>query len=408
MHPAPSVLANLTLGYQLVWNRQRQPAGVLLFAEPISHAKVGGAHLLATLAQHWLEYSPQLILLVQSADLLADVLAHATPGSPWIGVENRLSTDPQVAAQSSLAHARGVHLVWRGDAGPRPSPPTAACFSRQLASLTAGEALLALHAALQIKPNPSGQPQRLATSPVRAEQLYEAVASRTLADHCLDQQHAWGVAGWPTEDVLYAYRELPVQPSHQVLVRLVDATDADLALDRIENILTQDPVLVVRFLRYANSAALGRRTGIDALRHALMVLGLSTFRRWLLEQLPLASHDTDLQPVRSAMGVRARLMELLLDAGAEDKLRSEVQLCGLLSQIDLVLGEPLATALQRFPVSERITGAILGHSGPYAPLLEIATALEYPNMRSMPDLCDRRQFDIGDVNRALLHVLAHA
>ena len=87
----PSVLANLTLGYQLVWNRLRRPAGVLLFADANTQAMVDGAHLLDILAREWSEHSARLVLLAQSAHLLADVLAHAQPGGPWIGVENHLA-----------------------------------------------------------------------------------------------------------------------------------------------------------------------------------------------------------------------------------------------------------------------------------------------------------------------------
>ena len=84
--------------------------------------------------------------------------------------------------------------------------------------------------------------------------------------------------------------------------------------------------------------------------------------------------------------MRARLMEHLLDAGDEDTLRREVFLCGMLSQIDGLLGEPLRDALHRLPLSERVNGAILGHSGPYAPFLELASALEYPHMDKVPAL----------------------
>lgn len=404
----PSILANLTLGYQLVWDRARQPAGVLLFVGPNTRHMVDGAHLLGALAQAWSEHAPRLMLLVQSASLLADVLAHAAPRGPWITVQQALLADPSVAPRVQQAHARGVQLAWRGEPGQQPGQDMAHCFAQCVLSLTAGAALLASRAALRDQPARSTDPASPADSPVLARHIYEAVASRLLVDHCLDGQGAWGIAGWPADDVLHAYRHAQVQPDQEVIARLVAATDADVALERIESILTEEPVLVYRFLRHANSAALGLRSSVDSLRHGMMVLGLATFKRWLLEQLPAASHDADLQPVRSAMVLRARLMELLLDAGDEDQLRNEVQLCGLLSQIDLLLGEPLAAALQRFPVSERITASLLGHTGPYAPFLEIAKALEYPHMAEVPALCEVHGLDMGDVNRALLRALAQA
>jgi len=226
-----------------------------------------------------------------------------------------------------------------------------------------------------------------------------------MADHCLDQQQAWGVAGWPVDDVLLSHRKQPIQPSQRAVVRLMQQTDADAALELIEHTLADEPLLAYRFLRFTNSAALGLRVGVESLRHGLMLLGLSRFKAWLQELLPLASNEPDMDPVRMAMVMRARMMENQLDAGDEATLRREVFLCGMLSQIDGLLGEPLRDALTRLPLSDRVTGAILGNSGPYAPFLELATALEYPLMTGVPALCEAHELHLDDVNRTMLRVL---
>ena len=137
-----------------------------------------------------------------------------------------------------------------------------------------------------------------------------------------------------------------------------------------------------------------------------MVLGYSKLKSWLLEQLPHTTSDLSLHPIRMAMVMRARLMEHLLDAGAEDGLRRDVYLCGLLSQIDLFMGEPLAAALQRLPLSPRIDSAILAESGPYLPYLQLATALESPRLRHVGALCKAHQINSEEVNRALLRTLS--
>jgi len=72
---------------------------------------------------------------------------------------------------------------------------------------------------------------------------------------------------------------------------------------------------------------------------------------------------------------------------------------------DGLLGEPLRDALTRLPLSDRVTGAILGNSGPYAPFLELATALEYPLMTGVPALCEAHELHLDDVNRTMLRVL---
>jgi c-di-GMP-related signal transduction protein len=215
------------------------------------------------------------------------------------------------------------------------------------------------------------------------------------------------VAGWPVEDVLQAHQNR-VPPDLRTVVRLQAAAEADASLEVIEGLLGDDPVLAYRFLRYANSAVFNLRDGVEALRQGIMVLGMSRFRQWLGEQLAGATEDPQLLPVRRAMVVRARLVEHLLDAGDEVRLRHEVSLCARLAQIDLLVGEPLLQAVQHIPLSERVLEGIISHRGPYAPYLELAAALEYPQMPTVPGLCDTHGVDIADVNRELLRVLSQS
>jgi len=405
----PSTLGQLILGYQLVWNQLRQPAAVQLFLAPHGQESVEGAHFLRTVDQTWSEQCPTLLLTPQSAPLLVDLLDHGERDGPQIVVQHDLSHTDRVALAVQRAHERGMPLVWRGKPGQRPDDTLARCFVRGMLELTPAETIVGAQASLRQQAQPAARVPAAPThapSPVPPDQIIEAVPSRLMADHCLDQQNAWGVAGWPIDDVLLSHLHQPIQPSHKAMVRLIQQTDADAALELIEHTLAEEPVLAYRFLRYTNSAALGLRSSVESLRHGLMLLGLSRFQAWLQEMLPLAGDEPDMDPVRMSMVMRARMMESQLDAGDEDALRREVFLCGMLSQVDGLLGESLKDALHRLPLSERIIGAILGSSGPYAPFLELATALEYPNMTQVAGLCAAHEFDLGEVNRTMLRTLA--
>lgn len=401
---APSTLGQLVLGYQMVWDRARRPVALQLFVAAVGDEPVEGAHFLRTVEQTWSEQCPTLILTPASAPLMVDFLRHGKPGGPWLSVQQDLLDDAALRELVHRAHARGLTLLWRGEPGQRPEPAIAGCFARSIVTLTTAESLRAAHVALRQQKAEVNAGNGL-DSPVHGSQIVEAVASRLIADHCLDQRAAFGVAGWPADDVLLSHRHQPIQPSHRTIGALIDATDADVALELIEHTLADEPLLAYRFLRYTNSAALGLRTGVESLRHGLMLLGLSRFKAWLLEQMALASNEPDLDPIRLAMVMRARLTEHLLEAGEEDNLRREMFLCGVLSQIDGLLGEPLKDALQRLPLSDRVVGAILSNSGPYAPYLELATALEYPHMASVPGICDTHGIDLAEVNRTFLRTL---
>lgn len=399
---AQTVLGNISLGYQLLWNQLRQPVAVRLFVDADADVPVDARHLLAALRELWPEQAAVLLLEIHSPLLLRDVLEHGTASDPWVQVCEAWLGDPTLVQCVQQAHQRGLHLVWQGEPGQRPGLVSGASFHKHIINLTADEALLGLRASLQQHPD-GDAPLR---SPIEAGQIYEAIASCALAEHCLDQQGAWALTGWPTEDVLHNYRQQLIQPGQTAIVRLVEAIDADVSLDAIELILSEEPVLAYGFLRYVNSAGLGLRSEVESIRRGLMVLGYSVLKAWLLTQLPHAASDLNLQPVRTALVTRAHLMEHLLDAGEEDDLRREVYLCGLLSQIDVLLGEPLTAALERLPLPERIQAALLQHSGPYQPYLEIAAALESPDTRATHTLCNEHQIDMEEVNRALLRTLA--
>ena len=325
------------------------------------------------------------------------MLENAPRGSPWIEVRGSWLSDSAIFARVKAAHQRGLKLVWRGELGRLPEPEVAQCFDNSLLTLRPEDAVAALKAA---------PAQRPVASPVLAGQMYENVASRALMEHCLDQHNALALAGWPTEDVLYSLRHQPQQPSHAVIFKLMKAIDDEQSLETFEDILGQDPILAYRFMVYTNSAALGLRTGIDSLRRGLVMMGYGSIKRWLSDQLPHASNEPNMQPVRESMVMRATLMAHLLDAGIENDLRREIYLCGLLSQLDDLLGEPLGTILRRLPLSERIYDATVLRTGPYAGGLQMACALETEDASAIRSLCETYEMDIEEVNRALLRVLA--
>jgi len=401
-----SVLGRLILGYRPLWSRARKLAGIQLFVHSDPSAMVDTAHLLRTLQELWSASSPPVLLSPQNHQLLCDMLENAPRGAPWIEVRGDWLSDSAIYTRVKAAHQRGLKLVWRGELGRLPEPDIAQCFDNSLLTLRPQDAVAALKATAPARTGAASQPQRTPSSPVLTGQMYENIASRALMEHCLDQHNALALAGWPTEDVLYSMRHQPQQPSHAVIFKLMKAIDAEESLETFEDILGQDPVLAYRFMVYTNSAALGLRTGIDSLRRGLVMMGYGSIQRWLSDQLPHASNEPNMQPVRESMVMRAELMAHLLDAGVENDLRREIYLCGLLSQIDELLAEPLGAILRRLPLSERIYDAAVLRTGPYASGLQMACALETEDASAIRSLCETYEMDIEEVNRALLRVLA--
>lgn len=395
-----SVLGSLTLGYRPLWNAARRLAGVQLFVHDDDGGQADALHLLRTIDELWSASSPPLLLAPRSQRILADWLGHAPPGSPPIEVSDAWLADPTTLALARAAHGRGLKLVWRGPLARLPEPEVAGLFDTSLLGVATSDAV----AALQMARGPrTGAPAPV--NPVIAGQIYEDVASRALLTHCLDTSGALALAGWPTDDVLHSLRHQLQQPAHEVVLRLLKAIEDEQSIDRFEQVLGQDPLLAYRFMNYTNSAALGLRTGVSSLRRGLVMMGYNSIRRWLGDQLPGASTEPDLRPVRESMVLRARLAEQLIQAGAGKELRSEVYLCSLFSQLDLLLGEPLGTILRRLPLSERVYDAAVQHDGPYAASLDVAAALEGDDIAVLRQLCKRHELEREHVNRSLLQML---
>ncbi|WP_313080342.1 HDOD domain-containing protein [Pulveribacter sp.] len=395
-----SVLGSLVLGYRPLWNAARRLAGVQLYVQPAGGARVDAPHLLRTLQELWTASSPPLLLTPRSPLLAAELLEHAPRGAPWIALPGSWLDEPQLRQHAQAAHGRGLRLVWHGELAQLPDADTARLFDNSLLRLTSNDAVRALQSASA----PRGAPAP--ANPLIRGQMYDNVASRALLTHCLDGSGALAVAGWPMEDVLYSLRHQPVQPSHEVVQKLLKAIDAEQSIDRFEEILSEDPLLAYRFLTYTNSAALGLRTGVDSLRRGLVMMGYGSLSRWLAEQLPHCATEPDLRPVRETMVLRALVTEHLLDAGEGKELRREVYLSGLLSQMDELLGEPLGAILRRLPLSERVYNAAVLRTGPYAPSLEMACALEEGDTQAITSLCELHEMSLEHVNRALLRVLS--
>lgn len=376
-----SILDQLSLGYRLLWNRRRDMAAVELHIDPLpGTGGVDARHLLSLLAELWPTRAPRLLLRVRHPLLLLDLLAHGHPEGPWLVLPPEVLADAVLRPRALQAQARGLPLVWPGDAA-----DAAPASSRPRI--------------YRLDDNPTAD-----TLP--PGQILASPASRAQADAALDQCAAWAVADWPVDDVLHSLGAQAQQPDRTAISRVVRAIEQDVSLDRIEALLSAEPVLSYRFLLHVNATAARQRGEIDTLQRGLQVWGLRHVQAWLLDQLAQGTGETDLQPVRAGMVLRAHLVEHLLAPGDEDELRREIYLCGLYAQLDRLLGEPLATVLTRLPLSQRVLQALLEGTGPYQPALQLAKALEAADARVTHQLCENYGYAQEDVNRALLRTLA--
>jgi c-di-GMP phosphodiesterase len=389
-----NLLEHVALAYQPIWGPGRQLVGVRLRVHALDAHSVDAVHLLRVLNNEWTAESPFLLLSFADAPQLLQALQVAPSNGHWLEIPDfGPHPSPELLHALASAQAKGHRLV------------QAAPLARaQLLPASIGPG--ALRHLFDLPPELTPQTLNLAT-PVLAGQLCQHVTTRELADRCLDVGRAWGLCGWPNADVL-RHQQHGLTVDKPTLVRVQQALLHDQPIDVVEDLIHQDVVLTYRLLRLVNSAVFGLNRQVETTRQAILLLGQKKLRDWLLDQLPGATADPDLQPVRQAMVLRARLMEYLMDAGVQSELRSEIYVTGLFSYLQEVTHEPLAAALQRLPVSEAMTDALLGGTGPYGVYLTMARCMEYGGgMATLADACLEAEFPLDQANRALIRMLAH-
>jgi hypothetical protein len=278
-----------------------------------------------------------------------------------------------------------------------PAPHTEAWFHKTLRTLTPHEALDALRVSLRQRQDGGlGSPQA-GRSPVLAGCLYQGLASQALVEHALDRQGVWGVAGWPTEEVLHTYRLRQIQPSRQRIRDLLKALEADESLEALEHRMGMNPAdLPLSALRQLGPS--GRPQRSDQCAPGLMVMGYVQLRTWLLEQITHASDDPNLD-LSAAPWWCGPTPWALSDAGAE---------------VNCAGGLPAAssrnwTCCWESPWAQPSTACRAHHlrgaqTGPMLPG-RMAAALESAT-RMISKVCKALALPVEAVNRALLRTLA--
>lgn len=197
--------------------------------------------------------------------------------------------------------------------------------------------------------------------------------------------------------------------SRMHIVRLLNVTRNEGDNRTIAELLRQDPVLSYRILRYINSAAIGLRVKVTNIEHALVILGHNHFYRWLSLLLFSSTNSGhgDWLVIEHSL-TRGRLMELLGKGRFPDSDRDQLFLSGAFSLLDRLLQMPLNQAMDQLSLADNIRQVILERSGPYAPLLQIATACESFDPAHIAKAAEAGGFSPDKVNRALLEAMTWA
>ncbi|HPE79281.1 MAG TPA: HDOD domain-containing protein [Gammaproteobacteria bacterium] len=166
-----------------------------------------------------------------------------------------------------------------------------------------------------------------------------------------------------------------VEENSAMVVRLLARlNDPDVPMQEVIDLVSRDPGLSFKVLRYVNSAGIGLRSKVESIQRAVVLMGLARIRAWatLFAMAGLGNRPLEILNVGL---LRANLCERLCRL-CRSGTPETAYTVGLLSVLDLMLSQPLAGLMDQLPLSDEVKRAIVAHEGGYGKLLEAAVTLE--------------------------------
>ncbi len=390
------ILGQVALGYSPMVDRHRAITATRLTVFPSRpDVKPDAAALLEAVAEVWPADGGRVSLNVASETALHDLVRFQPTPNVMVEIPAFMACDPANTEALQAMHTHGSTLLIKG----RPLQPlpreVLPCFAYSIVDLS--------------DERRDGQPP-----PGGATRTIPHIQSgvRTLSD--MEQSFSRGaiaVLGWPIDDVAATAATTGKggpRPELQFIVELINRVDREEPADRLEAVLTTEPTLAFRLMRYINSPAFGLSVEINSFRHAIMVLGYNRLKRWLALLLASASKDPNVKPVMYAAVRRGLLMEELGRHGCDSDQRSEMFICGVFSLLDRLMGQPMPDLMQSIPVPDAVRAALVDASGPYSSQLELVRAIEAESVYDIRAAAEATMLGLPDVNRAVLRALAGA
>lgn len=396
----PSTLDHLTLAYAPLLGRWREMVGVRLKLLPSGHqARPDAEGLLRALGEAWDSHgsapqeatassgaTPLPVLLDATGSTWAErLLEQPLPGWVGLAMSATVAQDAALAERLRAARSAGTWLVARAPSWEQVPESLRDCF---------GDLLV--------------ESEGCGVVGARLGRNTWVEGAHTLAEvNGFFEHGARGIVGWPREAEPTAGRDIRAEVP--VVVDLMNRVERQEPLENLERALKTDPTLVFRLLRYINSAALGLRVEVTALRQALMLLGYLPLLRWLSRMLlDAAAKEAASRPLVHLSVRRGFLMESIGAVSGQSAEAPEMFLCGMFSLLDVLLQRPLGELVATLPLPERVRSSLLEPDGPYSLHLRWVEAVEGSSPSVIREALGALRISPRTANLAVLQGLASA
>ncbi|AXQ98407.1 EAL and HDOD domain-containing protein [Pseudoalteromonas piscicida] len=166
-------------------------------------------------------------------------------------------------------------------------------------------------------------------------------------------------------------------PSELAMAELLyETSSVEPDLARITQVFERDVNLSYKLLRYANSAVFKRRAEISTIKQALVVLGSEELKR--LISLLFASQLNTEKPkeLLSLSLLRAHFMEAIATEANKISDTGSIFLVGMMSLMDAILDDDMASLLKKLPLSQEIKSTLLKKPSAFGIYLDLAESME--------------------------------
>ncbi len=173
--------------------------------------------------------------------------------------------------------------------------------------------------------------------------------------------------------------------------------DPDLDPEKLVQLISSDPTITYRLLRFLNSPGFGLSMKINSVRHAVNLLGAKRLKYWLQMVVMSDMMSSGKSQELYAMALyRGKVLEELAIREQVGKVNPETMfLFGMLSLIDIMLDTPMAEVVEKLPLSEEMKAGYTDNSSPFAAYLDMMRTLEKADVDVLEIMCEETHVDMA-------------
>ncbi|WP_394219330.1 EAL and HDOD domain-containing protein [Halobacillus trueperi] len=210
--------------------------------------------------------------------------------------------------------------------------------------------------------------------------LAEKVETHEEHQRCIEEGFSLFQGFYFSKPVIVKGMDIPfLSSTYFQMIKELTATDDEINIEKVTEIMEQDLALTYKLLRLINSSQQRTRVPVQSIRQAVMLLGTEGLKKWLyvlsVEQTTAVT-STQSQLVIKTSLVRAKLCEQMAVRIRVDNKADGYFLTGFMSLIDVITQRPAHEVIGSLPLDGEIKKALEGQQNTYRLILDLAVAME--------------------------------